>query len=192
MPVKMSSRMRVDQDPRSCCKAEEDKFRGFEVVCLVDDSHGGSDSGNEEAGLENNSSSTSGRLALNRASGGTDDHLGRSLLWGRRGELDGGGLDRDRSLGRRGVNRRRVDNAGSGAGGVDGRRNNDRGRRGNLGSGLGSLVGAVGNLGAALGDGHVVGGGGGEGGGELLLGGDESSGRNGENGGETHLEFGGL
>lgn len=125
-------------------------------------------------------------------SGGIDDYFGRSFLWGWWGEFDGGGFDRDRSFGCWGVNWRRVDNVGSGVGGVDGRRNNDWGRWGNFGSGFGSFVGVVGNFGVVFGDGYVVGGGGGEGGGELFFGGDESSGCNGENGGEMYFEFGGL
>jgi hypothetical protein len=163
---------------------------------LADNGHGGSHSGDEEAGLEDNTSGTGSRLRLDGASGCANDDLGGGLNRWRRGDLSGGGLNNGSLGGRRldrSLDRRRVDDTGSrGGGGVDRRRNNNRRRRGDLRSGRGLLVLAVGNVGAALGDGHVAGGGRGEGGGERLLSGrvrsDESSGRKGKDGGEAHLE----
>lgn len=161
------------------------------VAVLVGDSHGSSDGSDEEAGLEDKTGGTSSRLALNGTSGGSNDDLGRGLNRRGRGKLNSSGLNRDRSLGSRSLDGRRVDDAGCRSGsGVHWGRKNDRRRRGDHVCCRGSPVGAVRDIGGALGDGHIVGGGGGEGGGEKgLVGSNKGSGREGEDGGEAHLDL---
>lgn len=161
---------------------------------LIDDSHGSSNGRDEEARLESNAGGTGSRHALDGTCGGSDDDLGGSLR-GRRGQsLESSGLNgRKRGLGGRGVDRGRVHD--SGGGGVHNRRHGSwRGDdwlwlRGGL---LRLLVGAVGNISAALGDGDRGCGGGSQSRGGLVggrrVGGDEGRSREGEDSGEAHLD----